>query len=342
MSGPPSVSVLLPARDAEATLDLALASVARSRDVALEVIFVDHGSTDGTRRIAEAHRAAGLSLEVVEVARHRSFVEALEEGRRRCRAPFVARMDADDLMHPRRLVEDVAFLERHRDVAAVASCVRPFPACAVGMGMRSYVRWQNSVVTFEDIAREIWVEQPLCHPATTFRRQSLDEVGGYRDGPFPEDYDLFLRLHLAGRRLAKRPEVHHGWRERTDRMTRTDPRFSRDALCARKMAALRETKALDARPIFIAGAGKEGGRVGRALVALGLRPALYFDVSPARIGRLRHGAQVVDAKELADRKAAAPDAFLIAAVGTSGSRAIVRGHLTAAGFHEPDDAVVVA
>jgi glycosyltransferase involved in cell wall biosynthesis len=336
----PDVSVLLPARDAEATLGVALASVLKSFDVALEVVLVDHGSVDATRAIAEA--VGDDRVRVIAVDGALAFAEALEIGRGCCRAPLIARMDADDLMHPRRLSADRKALLASAELSAIACRVRPFPRRALGSGMRPYLLWQNGCLTAEDIAREIWVEQPLCHPATTFRATALDAVGGYRAGDFPEDYDLFLRLHLGGHLMAKRTAVHHGWRERPDRTTWTDPRMSRDALARRKAEAAIAHFHLASRPVFIAGAGKEGGRIGRALAAAGVTPTRYFDVSARRIGSVRHGVPIEAAAALGAFHAQSPDAFLICAVGTSGSRAIVRAQATASGFVEPETMICVA
>jgi hypothetical protein len=239
-------------------------------------------------------------------------------------------------MHPDRLAQDVARLA-HGDVAAVASCVKLIPRGRTTPGLRAYVAWQNACRTADDHAREIWIEQPLCHPATTFAARALDDVGGYRSGPFPEDYDLFLRLIARGHRVIKRDAVHHAWRQHGH----TVRRFSRDALATLKAAALAERFALRERRVIIAGAGKEGGRIARALAAVGVRPAGFVDVAPARIGRMRHGVPVTDARDLV-KSAHGPHTFLVAAVGTSGARGVVRAQLAAAGFVEGVDAVVVA
>ncbi len=340
MVSAPDVSVLLPARDASATVGVALASVLKSFAVELEVVLVDHGSVDDTRAIVE--RMGDERVLVVEADGALPFADALEIGRAQCRAPVVARLDADDLMHPRRLAADLEALSDDDGLSAVACQVKPFPTRSLGSGMRPYLLWQNGCLTPADIAREIWIEQPLCHPATTFRAAALDDVGGYLAGDFPEDYDLFLRLHLAGHRLRKRAVVHHGWRERKDRSTWTDPRMSRDALARRKARAAVAHFGLAQRPVFIAGAGKEGGRIGKALLALGVVPARYFDVSERRIGSVRHGVPIEAASELAALRKRQPGAFLICAVGTSGSRAIVRAQARGAGFAEPETMICVA
>lgn len=331
----------MPARDAGATLARAMRSVRASRDVALELVVVDHASTDETRVLAEDAARHDPRVRVIAAPRALGLGGALTLGLADCRAPLVARMDADDVMHPARLAEDVAYLAANPHVDVVACRARLFPARAVGQGMRAYVAWQNAVLTADDHAREVWIEQPVCHPACTFRKRVLEDVGAWRDGPFPEDYDLFLRLARARAVVEKRPAFHHAWRVHANQATRTDPRYARDRHAELKARALRDRFALVERPVFVAGAGKEGGRIGRALIACGVAPARYFDVSPARIGRIRHGAPVDDAAELARAREESPESFVIGAVGTSGARGIVRDALMRAGYVEGASFVVV-
>ena len=61
-----------------------------------------------------------------------------------------------------------------------------------------------------------------------------------------------------------------------------------------------------------------------------------------RIGSVRHGVPIAAARDLATFREQMPDAFLFCAVGTSGSRAIVRAQAQASGFVEPETMVCVA
>jgi GT2 family glycosyltransferase len=332
------VSVLLPARDAARTVGRALRSVLRSRAVALEVVAVEHGSRDGTPAVLAAIAAREERVRIVRAPAELSLAAALELGRGVCQAPLIARMDADDIMHPHRLAADVRCLTAAPGLAAISSRVKLIPKNGTTAGMRAYVAWQNAILTPAEHQREIWIEQPLCHPATTFRASALAAVGGWRDAACPEDYDLFLRLALQGHAVEKRPAIHHAWRQHAQ----TSMRWPRDAFARRKAMALVERFGIDERPVVIAGAGKEGGRMGRALSAAGVRPAAFLDVAARRIGRTRHGAAVLPASELGRLPAVFPGVFVIAAVGTSGSRGVVRAELAAAGFIEGEDCVVVA
>lgn len=337
----PDLSVLMPARDAAGTIGRSLASVLASEGVSLECVVVDHGSVDDTRAIVE--RAARLGdVRVLSAPRELPFAEALERGRRSCRAPVVARMDADDLMHPRRLARDLALLRDKPDVDVTACRVRPFPLVGLGAGMRMYLAWQNHVLSPAAHARETWIELTVCHPSATFRNDAVTRAGGYRHGDFPEDYELFLRLLARGAVVEKRPEVDLAWRQSRGSATKVDPRYSRDALARAKAMHMVPRFSLVERPVFVCGAGKEGGRIARALSSFGVRPARFFDVSDKRIGRERYGAPVLHSRALADERRALPGAFCIAAVGTSGAREIVREAMRSAGFVEGEDAVVVA
>ena len=341
----PKLSVLLPVRDAATTIGVAVRSVLRSRGVRfgddVELLVLDHASSDGTSAVL-ARLAGRPGVRVEAMPAEWSLPQVLEAGRKRCRAPLIARMDADDVMHPDRLASDLQWLLDRPGVDVVCCRTKIVARRDASHGLTAYVAWQNGVMSAEDHARELWVEQPLCHPAATFRARAVDDVGGYRDGAFAEDYDLFMRLASRGARIEKRPAVHHGWREHTGMSTRSDPRYHRDGFAHVKATAMIERFHVDKRPVFIAGGGKEGGRIGRVLLALGVQPYAYFDVAEKRVGRVRHGAPVIDSADLGAQKRAHPTAFCIGAVGTSGARGVVRGALTTAGFSEGHDFVMVA
>lgn len=337
----PAVSVLMPVRDAAPTVGVALRSVLRSRGLgasALEVICVDHRSRDDSPNILRRFAQPSSSrVTIVDGGEAGSLAQALELGRARCRAPLIARMDADDVMHPDRLAADLAHLAPRPRLGAVACRARVVPKHRARPGLRAYLAWQNACMTAEEHAREIFVEQPLLHPATTFRASVLAAVGGWRDVDGPEDYDLFLRIAAARIDVEKRPAVHHSWRQHSA----TSTRFDRDALARMKARALIERFALAGSDVVIAGAGKEGARIARALAHHGVRPHAFVDVAPKRIGRLRHGVPVLDARELPGLRTREM-CFVVAAVGTSGARGVVRAQLERAGFAELVDCVVVA
>lgn len=340
----PALSVLLPIRDAERTLAVALKSVLRSRGVDLEVVAVLHGCRDGSAEVlARVARADGRVV-AVDADPGLSLGGALEVGRARCRAPLIARMDADDVMHPARLAADAAWLAERPRTGAVGCRVRLAPRRAhsggAHAGLVAYLAWQNAALTAADHERELWIEQPLCHPATTFRATALHAVGGWRTlpAPFPEDYDLFVRLSCAGFALEKRAALQHAWRVHAGLATRNP----RDLLARVKAEHLVARFGLRARQVIVCGAGKEGRRIGRALAAQGVEAAAFVDVAADKVGRRRRTVIVRHTDELPALRAQLPHAFALGAVGTSGARGVVRARLERAGFVEGESYVVVA
>lgn len=105
--------------------------------------------------------------------------------------------------------------------------------------MKEYIWWQNRVTTLEQVEQQIYVESPFAHPAVTFRRNLVLSLGGYLDGDFLEDYELWLRIHRYGLRMEIIPQVMLLCREGAGRLSRNDPRYSResfDRLRARYLA----------------------------------------------------------------------------------------------------------
>src|SRR5688572_18672539 len=124
--GIPLVSVLLPAYNAAATVGACLRSIQRQALAGWECIVVDDGSTDGTAAIARRFARSDTRFRLV-CAPHRGLVAALNGGLGHCRGTFVARMDADDLMHRTRLGEQAALLEAAPDLSGAGCHVRFFP-----------------------------------------------------------------------------------------------------------------------------------------------------------------------------------------------------------------------
>ena len=266
---------------------------------------------------------------------------ALQTAVTRSRAPFLARMDADDRSRPSRLERQLAWLRRRPDLGAVGCLVRSIPetsGATIPDGWLRYERWLNGRRTAEQVTRDLLVESPLAHPSVTMRREAYESVGGYRDFDGPEDYDLWLRLARAGWQLAKVPTVLLDWRDRPGRLTRTDPRYRPEAFLALKAQHLVHGPLASlerGRPVWIWGAGRYGRQLCRALEAAGAgeRVQAFVDIDPDKIGRQRRGRQVHDRADLKSNN----DVAVLAAVPVVGARALIRRQLTTMGFREGRD-----
>ncbi len=333
-----SLSVLLPARNAARTVGAALRSVLRQTRPPDEVVVVDDGSVDATASVVKSTARRAGAFERVRIVRTDGvgIARALQLGLEACRGAWVARMDADDVSLPRRFAAQLEMAARTgADLVATRVSLWGWPA--VGAGMARHVAWSNRLVTSRQLSAGLFVDSPVVHPSVLFRRRTVLEAGGYRDGPFPEDYDLWLRLHLRGARMVKVPRVLLRWRDHPARLTRTDPRYAPEAFRTLKVEALRRGFASGGR-VQIWGAGRDGKAWLRPLGERGIEVVRYFDVSPRRIGgRVAGRVPVVSWREV-DRHRGVP---LLVAVGALGARDLIRGQLDALGWREGTDYLCV-
>jgi len=333
---PPRVSILLPARNAAATLPACLRSVWRQTFTDFECVLVDDGSTDGSGALARAAAAADPRFRVVEGAGH-GLVAALRLGHAHCRGSLIGRMDGDDLMHRRRLELQVAALEADASLHGVGCHVHLFPGHAVGPGMAAYAAWLAAIRTPDDVRREAFVECPIAHPTLLLRAKVLAAIP-YRDVPWAEDYDLVLRLLAAGHRLAVVPRRLLAWRRGDDQLSATDPRYRIANFVALKAAFLADGFLNGHRRYGLWGYGGTGRALAAALANHGKQPGYIVELHPGRIGnRIRH-AEVIRPEALCRQ----PRLPLLISVARAANRALIRAQLAAFGLQELHDYVCAA
>lgn len=333
----PAVSVLLPVRDGAAHLDGALLSLEAQTFADFEVVAVDDGSSDRTPDILAAWAARDRRVRVIRQPAQ-GIVAALERAREVARAPYLARMDADDVSDPARLAEQRELMESDPRLVVCGCGVEYFPEEAVRDGALRYQEWINASVTHEGIAREMFVECPLAHPTFFLRASAVVAVGGYQNRAWPEDYDLLLRLWAAGGRLGKVSARRLRWREAPDRLSRTDARYAPESFLACKVHYLRRTLLEGRAGAVVWGAGPIGKAAARALLATDTPVLAFVEVDPRKIGQEVHGAPVVDP----EKGVRIRGALHLAAVGQPGARERIRATLEGAGLSELRDFVAIA
>ena len=336
MTSAPLVSVLLPAFDAVATLPAALRSIARQTERRWECIVVDDGSADGTLACAREVAARDTRLRVI-ATRHGGLVAALNAGLAECRGDFIARMDADDLMHRQRLATQLAALADQPELAAVGAHVRLFPRAPLPDRRRAYEAWLNGIDSPRRVREEVFVECPIAHPTLMVRGAVLRALG-YRDVGWPEDYDLLLRLLTGGHEVGVVPRRLLAWRDGPTRLSRRDRRYALERFTACKAAFLATHFLRGTDTYVLWGHGDTGRALRRALLPHGKRPAYVVEVHPRRIGQTIHGAPVIPIAALG----AVPRRPIIVSVAGSEPRRQIRAAMATMGFHEARDFVCAA
>jgi len=310
----PRISILMPVRNEAEYLTAALASLIRQTLREWELVVVDDGSDDGTPAILAAAACSDPRIRIIR-REGGGLVTALNAGLAACRAPLLARMDGDDICHPRRLELQAAYLDAQSATGLVACNFRHFPRTTLKKGMLAYQSWQNALDSHDLIMHNRFIESPFVHPSIMARRALVEDAGGYRDCGWAEDYDLWLRMADRGVHFARLPETLFFWRDHPGRATRTMDEYSANAFRTCKMHHLKQGFLHNMRSVAIAGAGLEGRAWQRLLADNGISVSCWVDVDPRKVGRTLHGAPVVGIDLLQSIR----DKILVA-IGVHGAR----------------------
>lgn len=335
----PLVSVVMPARNAAATVARAVASIQGQTLRDWELVALDDGSKDATRFILIEMAQTDPRIRVLRTKA--GIAGALNAGLAAATGEFVARMDADDECAPDRLERQAAFLQANPAIGVVGSRVEFGGDRERSEGYALHVDWLNSLMTPEEIHLNRFVESPFAHPSVMFRRHLVQDHGGYRDGDFPEDYELWLRWMDANVAMAKLPESLLIWNDLPDRASRTDPRYAPEAFYQLKAFWLAEwlKREIEApRRVWVWGAGRPTRQRAAHLAEHGVTIAGYVDIDAKKTGRKVGGVPVVGPEALPPRE----EAFVLGYVGTRGARDLIRAALVKAGRHEGRDFLMCA
>lgn len=192
----PAVSIVLPFYNAQSWLEQTLSSLLRQTWRDFHIIAIDDGSSDGSVRLVETAKRAGLAITLLRNDRNLGIVESLNRGVDAAESKYVARMDADDICMPDRLAKQVQFM-RQTGVDICGSWFIEF-----GQGLPRVVRWPYREPALK---AAMLFQNTICHPTVMARREVFEKYRYREEYLLAEDYDLFARAS-AEFRMANIPE----------------------------------------------------------------------------------------------------------------------------------------
>lgn len=203
----PQVSVLIPVFNGADYIEQAVFSVLKQTLADFELIIVDDGSTDTTPAILESVARADPRI-VIARRPHAGLGHSLNHGLALARAPYVAILDADDLMLPERLEVQAAHLDANPGLTAVGSQWFTIDSEGRLTGLDRHPTDPETVAV-------LMYAYFACHqPTLMVRRDALIAHGGYPTSRSYGglDYELFSGLIAAGHRITNLPRVLSCWR----------------------------------------------------------------------------------------------------------------------------------
>ena len=194
----PVVTVGLSCFNEEAFVEHAVSSILAQTFEDWELIAIDDGSSDATANVLR--KISDPRVRVIVDDQHKGLAARLNEIVALAAGRFVARMDADDVSHPRRLERQVKYLELHPEIDVLGTGMAIIDRRGQVSGLRLLP--ENAFAAEEPLI----AHATICCRTDWIRRHPYNE-----DNPRCEDWELWRSAgQVAGRNL---PEPLYFYRE---------------------------------------------------------------------------------------------------------------------------------
>ncbi|GAB4194432.1 MAG: hypothetical protein OHK0057_33140 [Thermoflexibacter sp.] len=190
------ISVVMSVCNGEDFLAEAIESVLNQTYKDFEFIIVDDGSTDSTPKILAKYQALEQRI-IIDSHANMGLANSLNRAIDMAKGEWIARIDADDIMMPNRLEEQLRFIEANPEVDVVATWVYYINEHSKVFRLLDFPK---DLVTWEDNQRYFKENKGvgIIHPSVIYRKASFLKVGGYRNVNPGQDTDLWFRMQEQG------------------------------------------------------------------------------------------------------------------------------------------------
>ncbi len=188
----------------------AIKSILKQTYENFELIIVDDHSTDNSwkiiRKFKNKHSKRIIAIQLKQTL-NRGGDACANEGLKKAKGKYIARMDADDIAHPKRLEKQVDFLEKHKNIFLVGS--NAYVINKIGKIIGEKLEPQTN----EDIFKAYFTFHPIIHPSAMFRRIYKGKRFSYpKRYSANNDYYIFFKMLCSGYKFANLKEKLHYYR----------------------------------------------------------------------------------------------------------------------------------
>ena len=129
---------------------------------------------------------------------NRGLGEALRIGSEKCTGDYIFRMDSDDISDPERFAKQIMYVETHPEIDVLGTDIAEFQESELEKNKRTRV----CPPEHDDIVKMGKKRNPMNHVTACIKREALEKCGGYETLLLLEDYYLWLKMIVAGCKLA--------------------------------------------------------------------------------------------------------------------------------------------
>lgn len=201
------ISIGMPFYNAQQYLGYAIESVLSQTYEKWELVLVDDGSSDNSLAIANMYAEEDSRIRVISDGLNKKLPARLNQLIDESKYKYIARMDADDIMHPERLEKQLSFLETNKCYDLVSTGL-------VSIDNNNKVKGYRKVGSLYDDFSSIRTSYPIVHPSVMGRRSWFERNRYSEEYPRAEDFELWTRaISKSDFKMAVLPELLLYYRE---------------------------------------------------------------------------------------------------------------------------------
>lgn len=165
------------------------------------VLVVDGPVTEKINNVIDIYSHKAIPMNIIRLSKNYGHAIARQTGLDAAQYEYIAIMDSDDIAKPDRFEKQMSYIGRHSEVDVVGGQIDEF------IGTPDNVVGTREVPTEDtEIKQYMKVRCPMNLVTVIMRKSAVQQVGGYIDWAYEEDYYLWIRMALANRTFANLPE----------------------------------------------------------------------------------------------------------------------------------------
>ena len=188
------ISILMPVYNAEEYVAEAIESTLKQSFGDFEFLIIDDGSTDNTQSIIRSYKDERINV----ITNEHNLVKSLNLGLNKSKGKYIARMDADDIMHIDRLRMQYEIMEEEPSITVCGSWMRVF-----GEDVHEGGIMKNGLGLIDFPLLLLMKENFIYYPTAMMRNSFLKEnkIKYSENYKWAEDYKLWFDISSLGGRF---------------------------------------------------------------------------------------------------------------------------------------------
>lgn len=185
------VSVIIPTYNRANIIGKSIQSVLNQTFNEFELIIVDDGSTDNTKKIVESFKDYRIVYKFLN--ENRGVAAARNIGISLSKAEYIAFQDSDDIWHPHKLEIIVSLIQQFKNIDFIFSCGEIIKESKI-VGITGDQSWVNGALK-NKIIYNLFKSNFIPTQGVVIKKDKLIRVGGFDESfPSASDHELWLRL----------------------------------------------------------------------------------------------------------------------------------------------------